>query len=146
MYERDIWEYSYHLGKHFGDIHESIKTRIIREGVETTAIHEATEWDTPKCGKSVCSNEGRNGVPKGRRGREGRGREITSAAPPVPRIYDSFGGALRMITHAYWTGRRGGSDCVPWVSRRWYTRRDDDDDDDCRWQSTRRRTARTRRR
>lgn len=103
--------FSHHQGKRFGDIHESIKTRIIREGVETTAIHEATEWDTPKCGKSVCLNEGRNGVPKGRERGEGRGREITSTAPAVPRIYDSFGGALRMITHAYWTGRRGVGLC-----------------------------------
>jgi len=35
------------------------------------------------------------------RGGGGRGGEITSAATAPPRIYDSFGGAFRMITHAY---------------------------------------------
>lgn len=99
--------FSHHQGKRFGNIHESIKTRMTLEGEETTTIHEATEWDTPKCGKSVCLNE----EMEFRKARgEGRGREITSVALAVPRIYDSFGG-LRMITHAYWTGRRGVGLC-----------------------------------
>lgn len=65
---------------------------------------------TPKRGKSVCKSDGRvtgaDGVvldfEKSHERREEEKGEITSVtALAVPWTYDSFGSALRMITHAY---------------------------------------------
>lgn len=73
-------------------------------------VPRVTHVEHEKRGKSVFGRVTRvagelNGVESFEKARtEGARRgEITSATAPVvlPRIYDSFGSALRMITHAY---------------------------------------------